>query len=215
MRGMEGLASLYAQKKPEIRDRLNDFERVWKKGSEEEVFSELCFCLLTPQSGAFACDAAIKRCLEDGTIFFGGRRALEKKIYPIRFYRNKSKYVLEAREKFSNSEKLEIKKILSGIVSNSLEAREWLVKNVKGLGYKEASHFLRNIGFGRSIAILDRHILKNMKKHGVIKNLPKTISKKNYLMLEKKLLAFSEKAGIPAAELDLLFWSAETGIIFK
>jgi len=38
---------------------------------------------------------------------------------------------------------------------------EWLVKNLTGLGYKEAGHFLRNIGSGK-IAILDRHILRNL-----------------------------------------------------
>ncbi|GAJ17855.1 unnamed protein product, partial [marine sediment metagenome] len=30
---------------------------------------------------------------------------------------------------------------------DEIKLREWVVKNFKGLGYKEASHFLRNIGY--------------------------------------------------------------------
>ena len=98
---------------------------------------------------------------------------------------------------------------------NIAETREWLVSNVKGFGYKEASHFLRNIGFGSDIAILDRHILKNLKKHGVINEIPKTITKKNYFEIENRMRDFSKRSGIPMAHLDLLFWSNETGEIFK
>ncbi|MEK9139334.1 MAG: DNA lyase, partial [Bacteroidota bacterium] len=92
--------------------------------------------------------------------------------------------------------------------------RAWLVKNVKGLGWKEASHFLRNIGH-HNLAILDRHILKNLKRHNVIRTLPKTLTAKRYLTIEKKFLAFSQHLGISMDELDLLFWSRETGEILK
>ena len=80
---------------------------------------------------------------------------------------------------------------------------------------KEASHFLRNIGFGKEIAILDRHILKNLKRVGVIDEIPKTISRKKYLEMETKMSNFCNKIGISMAELDLLFWSEETGEILK
>ena len=89
------------------------------------------------------------------------------------------------------------------------------MKNVNGLGYKETSHFLRNIGLGKNFAILDRHILKNLKRYGVIKSIPKTLTRKKYLEIERKMKKFSEKIKIPLAELDLLFWSEETGEIFK
>jgi N-glycosylase/DNA lyase len=89
------------------------------------------------------------------------------------------------------------------------------VRNVKGIGYKEASHFLRNIGFGQHLAILDVHILRNMVRYGVIESVPKNISRSVYLELENKLKGFAKKIGIPMDELDLLFWSSETGEIFK
>ncbi len=96
-----------------------------------------------------------------------------------------------------------------------LEAREWLVANILGLGYKEASHFLRNIGRGEEIAILDRHILKNLHRHGVIEKVPDSLSKKEYMRIEGLMKGFSKRTGIPLAHLDLLFWSMETGEIFK
>jgi len=93
-------------------------------------------------------------------------------------------------------------------------AREWLVENVKGYGFKEASHFLRNIGY-RELAILDRHILKYLVEFGVIEKVPKSLTKKNYMEIEEKFKQFSGRVGIPMDELDLLFWSLETGEIFK
>ena len=93
--------------------------------------------------------------------------------------------------------------------------REWLAKNVKGLGFKEASHFLRNIGFGQDVAILDRHILNNLKRLGVIDIIPKSLTPKRYSEIEERMAKFSKAMGIPLEELDLLFWSEETGHVFK
>jgi len=63
----------------------------------------------------------------------------------VRFSDSKAKYIVEARDMFSNDGKLQLKSRISSFY-NPFELREWLVENVKGLGYKEASHFLRNIG---------------------------------------------------------------------
>jgi N-glycosylase/DNA lyase len=96
-----------------------------------------------------------------------------------------------------------------------LETREWLVKNVKGLGYKEATHFLRNIGKNGELAILDRHILRNLKRYGAIRTIPETLSRKKYLQIEKQFQKFAQQVEIPINAMDLLFWSFETGEILK
>ncbi|MCP8310628.1 MAG: hypothetical protein L6N94_03925, partial [Candidatus Methylarchaceae archaeon HK01M] len=88
-------------------------------------------------------------------------------------------------------------------------------ENVMGMGMKEASHFLRNIGLGEGLAILDRHILKNLRDYDVINQIPKSITKKVYIDIEDKMREFSKRIDIPMDELDLLFWSEETGMIFK
>lgn len=214
MHSISDLRKSYERKKRRIRERLKDFKEVWKE-SDERIFDELCFCLLTPQSKARSADRAIKNMIEENVLLSGRKDQIikELRIQGIRFPENKTKYIIKARKFFTRNGKIDIKSKLKQGTPNA--KREWLVKNVKGLGYKEASHFLRNVGLGFDLAILDRHIMRNILKYGVIEKIPECITKKCYLSLENKMKKFSEKVNIPLADLDLLFWSEETGEIFK
>jgi N-glycosylase/DNA lyase len=211
---MEGLIREYNKRRKEIRERLLEFREVWKE-PEERIFEELAFCFCTPQSKARSCFSAVDYLAKSGILLKGDRKAISQHLKGnMRFHNNKSRYIVEARELFSDRQgRLRIKERLHH--HDPLVMREWLVRNVKGLGYKEAGHFLRNIGFGDNIAILDRHILKNMVRYGIIREVPSSMTRKKYLELEDKLRKFSKKSGIPMAELDLLFWFQETGEIFK
>ena len=192
----------YQERKAIIKSRLEDFTKV----KDGEIFYEMCFCLLTPQSSAKAADKCIQilKKLDFRNKNVDPARFLEG----IRFHINKSKYLVEAKQKFSLTES-KLKEI-----KNSRELRDWLVENIKGYGYKEASHFLRNIGH-RDLAILDRHILKNLHKMNVIEEVPKSLTVKKYFEIENKFKEFSNKVNIPMDELDLLFWSHEAGEVFK
>src|SRR5436309_15772386 len=97
----------------------------------------------------------------------------------------------------------------------SNDACGWLVREVHGLGLKEASHFLRNTGRGEDLAILDRHILRNLIRHGVLRRLPRTLTPKRYLDIEGRIVSFSVEIGILMAALDLLFGSRQIGVVFK
>lgn len=132
----------------------------------------------------------------------------------MRFKYKKSKYLVYAREKFSEDGKLVIRSALGKNI-NTFKKREWLVNNIKGIGYKEASHFLRNIGFGSDIAILDRHILRTLKSIKVIDEISESLSKEKYLNIEEKMRNFSKDIKIPMDHLDLLFWYREKGEVFK
>ncbi len=88
------------------------------------------------------------------------------------------------------------------------------MKNIKGIGYKEASHFLRNVGY-KNIAILDRHIINLMLEYGLIEEKPKTLSRKIYLSIEKKLKIIADRLNMPMAELDLYMWYMKTGEVLK
>jgi N-glycosylase/DNA lyase len=211
--GIEELQSLYHEKKSAIQDRLLEFKKVMQ-WNDADVFAELSFCLLTPQSSAKVCWAAIIKLKEHSLLLKGTTSDLGPHLSQVRFGENKAKYIVEAREMFSKNGQLSLKSKISSFY-NPFELREWLVENVKGLGYKEASHFLRNIGLGEEFAILDRHILRNLNRLGVIPEIPVSITKKRYLEMEEKLRRFSAQIGIPMADLDLLFWSKETGWIFK
>jgi len=205
------LQKRYKEKKELIEKRLNDFRKLGKE-NDERIFAELCFCLLTPQSKATSCWESIETLTKSKNLLIGKEDEICQNL-KCRFPNNKARYIVEARNKFIIDGNLRIK---DKIDPNNIEkTREWFVKNVKGLGYKEASHFLRNIGYGDNIAILDRHILKNLKKYGVIKEIPKTLTKKKYLEIEDKMRKFSENIKIPISHLDLLFWSEESGFIFK
>ncbi|MEM4662834.1 MAG: N-glycosylase/DNA lyase [Candidatus Diapherotrites archaeon] len=215
MEHKDNLKELYKKYKVLIDCRLNDFKSKWF--DDEAIFRELIFCLLTPQSKALSCDACVKELFKIKPSKWTFRKVAKILRGKTRFYKQKAKNVILARNLFYKEGKYTIKKILTeqNIQSDRQIAREWLVNNVRGLGMKEASHFLRNIGFFDNIAIIDRHILKNMLEYGIISKVPKTITKKNYLELENKLKEFSASVGIPLSHLDLLLWAKETGYVFK
>ena len=206
------LVKAYKSRKKEIINRLSDFKESWSK-NDEEIFSELCFCILTPQSNAVSCNEVICTLKSSRLLFDGNMNQIRPFIKKARFYKNKTNYIIEARKMFSKNDNISVKDELD--MQNILKTRNWLVENVKGIGYKEASHFLRNIGFGKDLAILDVHILRNLKKYGVIKEIPKTLTKIKYFEIENKLKNFSRKLRIPMSHLDLLFWSLGTDKIFK
>jgi N-glycosylase/DNA lyase len=210
---MEELKKIYEEKKDEIKARVEEFKRM-SQASDEKIFSELAFCLCTPQSKAVECDKAIRQLVNVGLLLKGNERQIRPFLDKVRFPENKSKFIVQAREFFSNNGKIEIKQKINSF-KNSMEARVWLVKNVKGLGYKEASHFLRNIGLADDLAILDRHILRCLRDFGVIDELPESLTPKKYLEIEEKMKKFAQALNINLVELDLLLFYRQTGMIFK
>ena len=177
----------------------------------EQDFYELVYCFMTPQSSAVnsakAQGALMASNFQNAEI--DPEPLLHQKEYYIRFHKTKAKLLIVMKLQYGDI----LRKISNG--DSAFEKRNWLAENVKGIGYKEATHFLRNVGLNDGLAILDRHILKNLKKHGAIRSLPKTLTKKKYLALERRFQKFAEEIGIPIDELDLLFWSNETGEILK
>ena len=205
-RHVDELKQEFEQQKDAIRRRLAEFSAI----RPEAYFYELAYCLLTPQSSAANAGRAIEALqamdLERKPIDPAG--VLREKTFYIRFHNTKADHLLKAKSQFPE---------IAGVLLNgqsSQEIRLWLVHNVAGLGWKEASHFLRNIGH-RDLAILDRHILKNLKKHNVLRTLPKSLTPGRYLAIEARFRNFAGSISIAMDELDLLFWSRETGEILK
>lgn len=168
-----------------------------EKEEEKAILMELIFCINSPQTKYTKnikgeeleelVDAIPTLSPEELAEIYKGR---------IRFHNNKARYCIEAYHKFPQ--------ILIALDWDSppKRKREWLVKHIKGLSYKEASHFLRNIRRDKGeLAILDIHILKYL-------NYPKSYvpSKKEYLRLERAFIEKAEALGIPAGELDVRLW---------
>ena len=208
------LLSSYNKIKRNIKKRIGEFRRLHKK-ADDDVFGELCFCLMTANANALKCDEALKALKAGGHHLSSPVCKIRSRIRgKVRFHNKKALFIVAARRLFKKGRGLDIKSKIDA--KDIIATRDWFVENIKGLGYKESSHFLRNIGLGSDIAILDRHILKNLKKYGVIEKVPDSVgSRKVYMDIEDKMRFFSKSIGIPLDELDLLFWSLQTGFIFK
>jgi N-glycosylase/DNA lyase len=209
---LNDLENTYKKIKKNIVERLDLFNDNFTKMDNEGLFAELSFCTLTPQSKAKSCWKCIESLRDSRLLYYGCTDELRKNIKGVRFHNNKSSYVVYNRELVS---KMDLKKFIMENSHDIIKLRKWLVDNIKGYSYKEAGHFLRNIGFGSEIAILDRHILKNLVLFGVIDAIPNSLSEKKYLEIEERMLDFSKKINIPIDHLDILFWYKQTGEIFK
>jgi N-glycosylase/DNA lyase len=203
----EPWSSIYLERREAITARLNDFAQV----TPEQYFYELIFCILTPQSSQRNAERVIEKLQRDDFYEngFDPTSYLRDPEHYIRFHNVKSKRLLVIREKYSD-----IHTLLRSDIEESAQLRDRIVELVPGFGLKEGAHFLRNIGY-RDLAILDRHIFKHLISLGIIKKLPKSLTKKRYFSIEKKWKKFADEVGISIDELDLLFWSMEVGEIKK
>ena len=190
----------YEKFKPEIKNRLNEFEQIDKE-NKKELFKELCYCLLTAGTSAELSLKTIEYI--GGVIHYGTEEEIIAKLKEIyRFYNIRGNYIFLARDKFKDLD-----------ITNE-NIREQLVDEIKGLGMKEASHFLRNIGF-KGYAILDKHIIQCLYELNVLENNKPPKSIKHYLEIEEIMKSFSNKINISMDELDLVLWSWKTGKVLK
>ena len=174
--------------KSKVSKKLNEFKR---NKDEKTKFQELCFCILVAGSNLEQTKKVWK--INKNNFLKLNSKKLQENLRECGCrFNHRATYIVDARKN-----KHYLKKI-----KNEFESREFLAKNIKGLGYKEASHFLRNLGY-KNFAILDRHVLKILKKHQFIKEIPKSLTKKIYLKIEKKLEILAKQLKISQAELDI------------
>ena len=207
------ILEVYSIMKEDAKIAIKGYKKAWK-GSEKEVFAEISFCILTPQSKARNAWKAITDLVRNNLLYTGTSEEIAEFLNIVRFKNNKSRYLVELRNLMTIDGKLQPKKILSE-QGDVFQKRAWILKNIKGMGLKEANHVLRNLGFGENIAILDRHILRNLAELKVIDEVPKSISEKKYYEIEEKMKEYSKFSGINMDELDLVLWYKEAGEVFK
>ena len=189
-----------------INTRMNQFSYI-RDTSIDDIFIEMCFCIMTANCGA-------EKCIEIHELIGKDFLKLSEiglvkafREYGYRFPNIRANYICESRKLINELEnKLDHAK-------DEIQLREWIVKHIKGLGYKEASHFLRNIGF-TSYAIIDFHIVDVLVKHDLIEK-PKTMTKSKYLEIENILKEVGEELNLNMAQLDLYLWYMETGKVLK
>jgi len=208
----------YLMVKAQVDERLAQFGEMLVR-DDREIFAELCFCICTPQTSAKAADRAIGSLKASSLLSRGTAREIGQVLTAsgVRYGDNKARFIVGARELFSQPDPLTGEggfSIKERLPRDPKAARGYLAENVKGLGLKEASHFLRNIGY-RGLAILDRHVLRTLQEAGVIDQVPKALTRKRYLEIEQKFLEYADRIGISPDALDLVMWSSKTGEVFR
>lgn len=211
---IKAIKKAHAERVSEIRQRLTEFEDIWQNGSDRKLWEEMVFCFFTGGCSAkmgLNSIEAVRSLLLKGTHNELTNALLGKHRYP----NARAGYIVASREFLQEHCRMRLrKKILS--FENDLERRDWLVKEkgIKGLGYKEASHYLRNIGF-KGYAILDKHVLRSMAELKIISDPKPPNNRSMYLSYEQTLKKFADRIKIDFDELDLVLWSMKTGEILK
>jgi N-glycosylase/DNA lyase len=193
---------------------LSEFKEVWRAGDDTRIWEEMVFCFFTggcsAKMGLRSIDA-VRHLLKDGS-----QPEIAEALSGVHRYPNaRARYVFASRNFLKEHCDLKLRSKLESFDCH-LERRDWLVKEkgIKGLGYKEASHFLRNIGF-LGYAILDKHVLKCLAELKIIDSPKPPNTRSKYLTVEGKLRDLTEKTKIDFDEMDLVLWSMKTGQILK
>ena len=217
MPGKELIAELqrdYRRKRGAIARRLAEFRAVYEQG-DRAIFEELCFCILTAGSSARMGLRTVE--LLRDLLHTGSEEELQRRAgeHRVRFWRLRPSYICRTRTYLEGACGMRLRELLDSFDCPQ-SRRDFFARNksVKGLGFKESSHFLRNIGF-RGYAILDKHIVNSLREMGVISKRMKPTTPKGYLAIEKRLARFADEIGIDMDHLDLLLWSRKTGEILK
>jgi len=208
------LKTLYLLKRVAIQERLNDFEAIWRSADDFRLFEELVFCIFTAGASAkmgINCIERIRPILLTATHGRLTRAVLHKHRYP----RSRSGYIVHTRKYVQREHAMNLRNAIESITDFHLR-RDFFAANpgIKGIGYKEASHYLRNIGL-RGYAILDKHILRSLHEFEVIDSPKPPGTRRRYLEIEEKMRDFARNIAIDFDELDLLLWSIKTGEILK
>ena len=213
---VESIRVAHKARREEIQARLAEFQEVWLNGSDARLWEELAFCIFTAGASArmgLKAVEAVRPFLQQGRRD-QMTRAL-KNAGAHRFPVARPRYIVETRSYLRNHCGMQLRQTLNSFAT-AIERRDWLAgdKRIKGLGYKEASHFLRNIGL-MGHAILDKHVLRCLADVGVVKTPKPPGTRKLYLQIEERLEQFADDIGINFDELDLVLWSMKTGEVLK
>jgi len=213
---IESIRATHKARENVIRKRLDEFREVWRKGSDARLWEELVFCIFTAGASArmgFRAIEAIRPLLMDGNredMTLALQRAGAHR-FPV----ERPGYIVVTRSYLREHCEMGLRKKLQSF-ADPIERRDWLAqeKQVKGLGYKESSHFLRNIGLS-GYAILDKHVMNCLMDLKVVETPKPPGNRTRYLETEERLRFFARDIGIDFDELDLVLWSMKTGEVLK
>lgn len=211
---IENIIAAHKTRRPEIRARLAEFTDIWQARSNARLWEELVYCIFTAGASArmgLRSVEAVRPLLLKGTQDEMTRALVGVHRYPAA----RPGYIVVTRDYLREDCSMRLQERLESF-TDPLARRDWLAreKRIKGLGYKEASHFLRNVGL-RGYAILDKHILRSLAELGITESPQPPTTRARYLETEQRMKRFARDVQIDFDELDLVLWSMKTGEVLK
>lgn len=208
-----------------IYEEMNTLAVNSKPANNDELLVELVSCILGSQVSYEVANLATDRLFEAGLLNSNvidrfSRQKLEVQICELlstplalptnpakmiryRFAKSRANYVSDAVWAI-HSKEYSVKPIRS---SSPQDERRKLVSKVKGVGPKQASLFLRNIGHGENLAILDSHILHFMSLFGLLDQPMVGIPNlSRYEFIETSLCNYASRQRLRLSQLDYAIW---------
>jgi N-glycosylase/DNA lyase len=194
----------------------------WRELREVDLWRELCFCILSSNVPYEMAQSAVLQLSrkglleieEDGTqmtklIEFELSRPVyrpERKDGSLRIYRfpRKRAHDIAETRKFLYEENSGLISLLADSTLSSV--REWLVTWLPGLGPKAASHFLRNVRYTDSLAVLDSHVVSFLNLFVQPLQTSARLTYPRYVELETLFVQFAQTMGLCPAVLDMAIW---------
>ena len=200
----------------------------WRNMTDNELWHELCRCILSsnvPYELALSAWSHLRSLglIEPERITVSARSTCYEKIagelrrpiyLPMRRDGSYRKYrfpnvragnIVDSAL-FINSRGLKLGHQL-GFFHSETEARDFFARNLPGVGMKEASHFLRDIGYADSLAIVDSHVVSFLREIGAVQvECASPPTPRLYRELEIILQRISGDTGMNLAVLDMAIW---------
>ena len=213
---IESILTAHRGRRKEIKSRLSEFHKLWISADDDRLWEELVFCIFTAGASArmgIRSIEAVRPFLKTGR-----REQMTKALKTAgahRFPVERPGYIVTTRAFLHEHCGMRLREMLWSF-SDPVTRRDWLAQEsrIKGLGFKESSHFLRNVGF-KGYGILDKHVMRCLFDLRLVDTPKPPATRKRYLEIEQKLREFAREVRINFDELDLVLWSMKTGEVLK
>lgn len=175
----------------------------------ETLEEEICACLLGGHGIPAEVGLAAYRRVLDSGILNRDHKIKQETILslleePLMVYGRSVRYRFAKQKSRYLSESLNMLR-QSMLPDDEIEFRNWLAKNLLGVGLKTASWVTRNWLKSDSVAILDIHIYRAGLVIGIYST--EDDINKNYMSMEERFIAFANGIDVPPSKLDNLIWN--------
>lgn len=210
----------YEDNREVIDSRLEEFEDL-KESTDYRKFQELVFVILTSRSEAEKSWEAAGDLDSSNLLMEGDREEIAEFIasHGVQYELQKAGYIVQNRQKLSQptlqNPTMELKLNDRIDYSQPEKTRKWFAENLSGVGWKGASHFLRNVGFTDDFVIVSGHIMKKLNGMGVVDQVEPPQGEEGYMEVESAFRTLAEELDLNMTELDLTLWCMETGSVFR